>query len=50
MDLTDLSTIKSGVLAFLARENRLDVLVNNAGVSSISKGSNSNLNRIYTDR
>ena len=32
VDLSDLSTIKPGVEAFLAREQRLDVLVNNAGV------------------
>ena len=32
IDLSDLSTIKPAVEAFLAREQRLDVLVNNAGV------------------
>ena len=32
VDLSDLSTVKPGVEAFLAREQRLDVLVNNAGV------------------
>lgn len=33
IDLFDLSTIKPGVEAFLAQQTRLDVLVNNAGVS-----------------
>ena len=37
IDLMDLSTIKSGVEAFLAQQERLDVLVNNAGVSRILK-------------
>ncbi|MCJ1237158.1 hypothetical protein MMC14_005143, partial [Varicellaria rhodocarpa] len=32
IDLSDFSTIKSGVEAFTAQEKRLDVLVNNAGV------------------
>ena len=32
VDLSDLTTVKPGVEAFLAREQRLDVLVNNAGV------------------
>jgi retinol dehydrogenase-12 len=32
VDLADLSTIKPGVEKFLARESRLDVLTNNAGV------------------
>ena len=32
VDLSDLSTVKPGVEAFLAREQRLDVLVSNAGV------------------
>ena len=35
IDLSDFSTIKSGVEAFTAQEKRLDVLVNNAGVSGI---------------
>ena len=38
IDLMDLSTIKSSVEAFLAQQERLDVLVNNAGVSRILKG------------
>jgi len=32
VDLSDFSTIKSGVDTFLAQESRLDILVNNAGV------------------
>ena len=36
VDFSDLSTIKPGVKAFLAREQRLDVLVNNAGVRHAS--------------
>ncbi|KAI0486798.1 short-chain dehydrogenase [Xylaria cf. heliscus] len=32
LDLSDLSTIKTAAEVFLARENRLDVLFNNAGV------------------
>lgn len=32
VDFSDLSTIKPGAEAFLTREQRLDVLVNNAGV------------------
>ena len=36
VDLSDLSTVKPGVEAFLAREQRLDVLVNNAGVRHTS--------------
>ena len=35
MDLSDCSTIKSGVEAFTTQQKRLDVLVNNAGVSEI---------------
>lgn len=33
MDLMDLSSVKAGAQAFLAKQDRLDVLVNNAGVS-----------------
>lgn len=32
LDLSDFSTIKPAVESFLAQEQRLDVLVNNAGV------------------
>ncbi len=32
LDLSDLATIKPAVEAFTSRENRLDVLTNNAGV------------------
>ena len=38
IDLKDSSTIKAGVEAFLTQQKRLDVLVNNAGVSQILKG------------
>lgn len=34
LDLSDLSTIKPAVESFKAQQQRLDVLVNNAGVSS----------------
>ncbi|KAI1196080.1 NAD(P)-binding protein [Nemania serpens] len=39
LDLSDLSTIKPAVEKFLARQPRLDVLVNNAGVMIPPKGS-----------
>ncbi|KAI0480980.1 hypothetical protein GGR56DRAFT_628401 [Xylariaceae sp. FL0804] len=39
LDLGDLSTIKKSAEAFLAREERLDVLFNNAGVMMPPKGS-----------
>jgi retinol dehydrogenase-12 len=35
MDFTDLATVKSGVQTFLSEQDRLHVLVNNAGVSTI---------------
>lgn len=37
IDLMDFSSIKSSVEAFLAQQERLDGLVNNAGVSRILK-------------
>ncbi|KAI1379256.1 NAD(P)-binding protein [Hypoxylon crocopeplum] len=39
LDLSDLSTIKPAVNSFLAQQQRLDVLVNNAGVMFPPKGS-----------
>jgi retinol dehydrogenase-12 len=39
LDLNDLTTIKSSAQAFLAKERRLDVLFNNAGVMIPPKGS-----------
>ena len=36
LDLSDLSTIKPAVQTFTARQERLDVLVNNAGVRFLS--------------
>ncbi|RAH62627.1 short-chain dehydrogenase [Aspergillus piperis CBS 112811] len=42
LHLEDLTTIKSTVAAFAARESRLDLLVNNAGVSQPPPGSVSN--------
>ncbi|GAB1319342.1 short-chain alcohol dehydrogenase [Madurella fahalii] len=39
LDLSDLSTIKPAVHSFLARQDRLDVLVNNAGVMYPPRGS-----------
>ena len=38
IDLMDLSSLKSSVETFLAQQDRLDVLVNNAGVSQTPKG------------
>lgn len=39
LDLSDLSSIKASAEAFLQREQRLDVLTNNAGVMTPPKGS-----------
>jgi NAD(P)-dependent dehydrogenase (short-subunit alcohol dehydrogenase family) len=41
LDLSDLSTIKSCASKFFAQETRLDVLLNNAGISSQPVGSTS---------
>ena len=39
LDLADLSTIKRSAEEFLAKEERLDVLVHNAGVMKPARGS-----------
>lgn len=39
LDLADLSTIKPAAEGFLGKEERLDVLVHNAGVMTPPKGS-----------
>lgn len=36
LDLADLTTTRSAAVEFMARESRLDVLVNNAGVADVS--------------
>jgi retinol dehydrogenase-12 len=38
IDLGNLASVKAGAEAFLAKEQRLDVLVNNAGVSHTRAG------------
>lgn len=39
IDLSDLTTVKKCVSNFLAKENRLDVLWNNAGIAQVTPGS-----------
>lgn len=43
LDLSDFPTIKKAVNGFLERENRLDVLVHNAGVMTPPVGSKNKL-------
>lgn len=43
IDLADLATIKSAVEAFLKQENRLDVLIHNAGIMEPPAGSKTKL-------
>lgn len=43
MDLANLRSVKEGVEAFLAKEERLNVLVHNAGVMTPPKGSKDSL-------
>ncbi len=45
LDLADLSTIKASAEEFLSKEDRLDVLVHNAGVMTPPAGSKSKLVR-----
>jgi retinol dehydrogenase-12 len=41
LDLGDLSTIRRSAEVFIAQEERLDVLTNNAGVYQLQKGETS---------
>jgi len=47
VDLADLATVKRGVESFLAKEQRLDVLVHNAAVMTPPAGSKDKLVRYY---
>lgn len=48
LDLADLTTIKASTDTFLSREQRLDVLTNNAGISKYTDKQNGNLNHVPT--
>lgn len=47
VDLADLGTVKGAVDEFLGREDRLDVLVHNAGVMTPPAGSKDKLVRRF---